>query len=289
MPYSALPSARRRHYEIDGTVAGYNLNGGFGAGLGTLFTSTDLTNLNGETPSVGANVITSFANNVTAYMFWLFAELVDLNYFLSRGSSNGTYSFGNFQSSTDTSTGIDGTWNNVGSTGTLSSSAAGGDWWRSTTPATLTSNNTGIRGIRFTSFGSSNLFHQNVYIWGTKHSGQTADDIIFLESDGTTEWPNDDDWGDVAAGSPAVTHTYYVKNTSGTKTANTITVKASGSDSSKWTVSLDNVSFASSKSISSLAAGATQIVYFKFTPPAGASGVFRPNAAYLEADVTSWT
>lgn len=68
-----------------------------------------------------------------------------------------------------------------------------------------------------------------------------------------------------------------------------LAVKSSGSDSARWTVSLDNVSFASSQSISSLAPGATQVVYFKFTPPSPGSGVYRPYAGYLEADVTSWS
>jgi hypothetical protein len=153
----------------------------------------------------------------------------------------------------------------------------------------LTANNTNLIGLRFRIVRAYNYHVGSVYLWGTKHAGATPDDILFLESDATTEWPNDDDWGDINAGAAAVTHQYYVKNSSATKTANTITVKSSGSDTGRWTVSKDNITFTSSVSITSLAPGATQVIYFKFTPPSPASGVYRPYAAYLEADVTSWT
>lgn len=293
MPYSALPAARRRHYEIDGTVEGWNTTS-FAAGMTSLATPAQMLTLNEESPTVDA-AITSVPSPGDLFFYVLFPERVDLSFFVVRFANVqiGNLTLSNLTSSSDTTNGADGTWTAMASTGTrlYDITTGAGDWWRANAPATLTSNNTNITAIRFQVHNGDTLTNsgfRNLYIWGTKHSGQTPEDIIILQSDATTEWPNDDDWGDVGAGTAAVTHTYYVKNTSATLTANAITVKASGSDSARWTVSLDNASFASSKSIASLAPGATQVVYFKFTPPALTAGTSRPYAAYLEADVTNW-
>jgi hypothetical protein len=282
---------------------GYNVNGGFGAGLTTILSSGTMAILDEESPTVPGPAISSWCtggSNASMYFWTIFPELVDISYQMQRqhqaGGNGYTFSFSSAQSSPDTTTGVDGTWSNLtfGSGTQIANLNTGGDWWRSTAPSAITVNGTGIKAIRFQILASggninSAAFMDNQYFWGTKHSGQTPDDIVFLEADDATEWPNDDDWGDVQAASTPVSHTYYVQNSSSGKTANTITIKSSGSDSGQWTVSLDNVSFGASQSVASLGPGASQIVYFKFTPPSSSGGNLRPYAAYLEADVVSWS
>ena len=285
MPYPALPSSRRRHYEIDGSIFGWNQTS-YATGMTSVASGAQMLALNEETPSVDSALYSAAGGQNFFYL--MFPELVDVTNFICRCGSGGQV-FQNIQTSPDSTNGNDGTWNTPSTSGTLNVFGSGGDWWRSTTPASLTTNNTSLKGIRFQIQMASNGTLNNVYVWGTKHSGQTPDDIIFLESDGATEWPNDEDWGDIPAGTGASVHTYYVKNASGTHTANTITLKMSGSDSTRWTISLDNVSFGSSQSISSLVAGAQQIFYVKFTPPTAAAANYRPYAGYIEADVVSWS
>lgn len=287
------------HYEIDGAVVGCNSTS-YGTGMTTVLSGAQKLALNEESPTVDSAVISS-ANGSTTYVYIIFPELVDITRFMSRcvhsSDGSGSFSLNNLTGSTDTTNGADGTWVAITKSGNTvvsqnyDSGAVNPNWWRSTSPGTLSANNTGLKAIRFDigNSGANNASIRSLHLWGSKHSGETSDDIVFLEGDGSTERASDDDWGDVAVVSSPSTHTFYVKNTSETKTANTITVKSSGSDSARWTVSKDNVTFSSSVSITSLAAGATQVIYVKFTPPADTAGNYRPFAAYLEADVTSWT
>lgn len=291
MPYPALPTARRIHYEIDGSIVGWNGSGvGFSGGMVNIASAAQMLALNEETPTVDSTLFVVSGGTLNSCVYVLFSELKDLSFFMHRmtGGSSGTYTA--IQGSTNTTTGVDGTWNTIGTGAGTAQATGSGDWWRSTAPQALTSNNTGLIGVRFgVGQNLSNYNFKNVYLWGAKSSGQTPNDILFLQADGVTEWTSDDDWGDVQSTAGFVTHTYYVKNASASLTANSVTVKSNGSDTGQWTVSLDNITFGSTVSVGSLAPGATQIIYVKYTPVALAGGVLRPYAAFIEADVVSWS
>lgn len=289
MSYGTLVAERRLHFEVDGTVGGYN-NTGIGNGLVNVLSAANMGYLNGETPTIDVSVL---SNMGSFHVYFLFPELVDLHDLIVRGASPSlhTLSISNLAGSPDTTNGIDGTWTAIGTSGTVLYSNAANDWWRtaSVSPGSLTSNNTGLKGLRMTltySGSSSNNAIRNIMLWGHKTSGQTPDDLIFTEGDGSTERPDDHDYGDLLAGGSAVTETMYVKNVSGTKTASTIDLAVAGSDNGRVTISLDNATYASTRQIASLAAGATQILYVRFTPPSPGAGVYRPHACYVKATVS---
>jgi hypothetical protein len=205
----------------------------------------------------------------------------------------GTLGTPTMSSSPDTTNGLDGTWSTVTITGT-SAVLTNTDWWRSTLPATLTNNITGIRGLRISVQLSSGAGQFNIlrglHIFGAKTSGQTADDIQFLNSDGTTVSTKDFDYGDIAAGGAVSDTTIYVKNSSGTKTANNVALSFYGSNPGDFLVSTDGGStFLTSALLATLASGATQQLIVRYTPPALASGNATPRAANLRAAVGSWT
>jgi hypothetical protein len=292
MPYSTWPTQLKMPLDLDGSIMMFN-TASFTSTY-TFLSTADVSQLQGESPAKIANtVLTPGSGGPTTNFFIvvLFPELRDLTGILV--AMTGTLGTPTMSSSPDTTNGLDGTWSTVTITGT-SAVLTNTDWWRSTLPATLTNNITGIRGLRILVQLSSGAGQFNIlrglHIFGAKTSGQTADDIQFLNSDGSTVSTKDFDYGDSAAGGAITDTTIYVKNQSGTKTANNVVLSLVGSNPTDFTISTDGGStFFTSRTLTSLAAGATQAVVVRLTTPSIAGGNATPRAANLRAVVGSWT
>lgn len=292
--YSSLVSARKICFSQDGTIVGYDsATAAAYRGLVNVCSAGDLLQLDGESPAEDTSIVTVASNYLTAYA--LFPELRDLSYMLLRygTTSSTTNPTHTVATSPDTTNGIDGSWTTITVTGTLSYVTNNVDWWRANAPASLSGAVTGIKGVRFQTSGSTfgtGTGWRGWHIWGHKYSGQTPDDIVFLDTGLTTEFAADYDFGDVLAASATQDITIAVKNVSGTKTANSIVLTMVGSNPSDYLISIDAGStFGSTKTITSLAAGATQNVVLRLAPPAATAGNYTPRAANLKASVTSWT
>lgn len=288
MPYAAL-TFRKMALSVDGTVVGWN-NTTAGAGLVNVLSAGDMQQIDGESPAKVAS--TAMGAGSTSFIYVIFPELRDLTGWLIRGSAS-TPALSQMATSPDTTNGADGTWTAITVAGGGSSGAntTGTDWWRASAPAALTGSVTGIKGIRIQvnpSGGSG--FIQGLHIFGKKTTGQTADDVIFLDLGLVSEITADYDYGDVPAASANRDVTLAVKNVAPAHTANNIVLDFVGSNPGDYNVSIDGgSSFGTTKTITSLVAAASQPIVVRFIPPAASAGNYTPRAAQIRAVVTSWT
>jgi hypothetical protein len=292
MPYPAVPG-RKMALSLDGSLVGFN-NSASNVGLATVFGSTDMAQLDGESPAKDSN--TAFpANSISSanFLYVLFPELRDISTFFLRFSSNGGGTITvSVQVSADTTNGADGTWTSLTFTGVGVQAGIVGDWWRSITWPVITAGQTGsIKAIRFqVNNTNSQAFLRQVHIFGKKSTGQAADDVIFLGTDQVNELTADLDLGDLQAASGPYDTTIAVKNVSSFKTANSVVLDFQGSYTGDFQVSIDGGStFGSTKTITSMAPAAIQPIVIRNTPPSASGGNYIPRAANLRAVVTSWS
>jgi hypothetical protein len=290
--YSSWPTQLKMPLDLDGSMILYYNNSNIATRTipWIICTSTQVANFTGESPAKDVN----FGGNGNQDLNFciLFPELRDVTGLLVRknGSSSGIDSIA---TSPDTTNGIDGTWNTPTQAGTFFVQTGAVDWWRSNAPGTLSgANSLGVRALYFhiARGGDGGLQISHIHVFGSKSSGQTADDLQFLDSDGTTVSTKDYDFGDIAAGGTTSDTTIYVKNASGTKIANNVLLSFYGSNPGDYLLSTDGGgTFLSSATLATIAAGATQQVIVRCTTPSVASGNATPRAAVLRAAAGSWT
>lgn len=283
--------------DLDGSVILWN-GGLLGPGAGGfsspmfLATTAEMAQVNGESPAKDTDT-SLLVNTSTSFVVVLFPELRDLTAILVRWRAGANLGTITYQTSTDTTNGMDGTWNTVTTSGTTQVSTANADWWRANAPGTFTGANiTSIKALRFSQVHSGGAASalRGLHLFGKKSSGQTVDDILFLDPDGSTVSTVDYDYGDVGAGGVTSDVTVYVKNASATKTANNVALSFSGSNTGDFLMSIDGGSnFFTTRLVASLAPAATQAIVVRVTTPAIASGVATPRAANLRAAVGTWT
>ncbi len=189
------------------------------------------------------------------------------------------------QFSSDTTTGLDGTWTTIVN-----------PWARDMTGGTLPSYRTkinpvsagSVKGLKF-NFGSSGIRPANIHLYGDIPSSSNPDRLIFWEPvNNNATGGSWFDWGDLVQGT-SQTKTFRIKNNSGTKTANSILLTA-GTETFAMSVdfSSDDITYTPSLSLGDLAPGAvTGVLYVRRTVPA--SEPLRMQAAYFKAAASSWT
>lgn len=297
MPYAALPD-RRMPYDNDGTVFGYRNGGGLGAdfayGLSSFVSQATLLEMNDDdnTPAIlfggtGGNALYGFfyiffpeSREVTGWVQVMGDQTGGTNY-----ESFGAYAL---QGSSDSTNGVDGTWETASVSGapqvlpTL-------DGWRSTI---RTVSFTGPKkALRLYAYGDASAFSQvwilRFHLYGEKAAGQTPDDLVFIDHDTTpgVEYASPEDFGDQPLGTTVVRQ-FRVKNVSGSKTANTINLQCSDTD---FSISTDGSTWVATINITSLSAGAeSSTMYVRCVTPAPGNPL-GPRYARIVATVASYT
>lgn len=288
MAYPALPD-RRMPYDNDGTVVMQGDNYGLIYGSNLSYPNgaavLGLNGFSGLRTGRGASA-TNADWQLTTWLF--FPELREVSG-LYDSIANASVGTAVLKGSADTTSGLDGTWENASWTPVSPVAATQSDQWRS-----------GIRAVSFTggkkairldlpglggSQGSPTLAVLHVY--GEKAAGQTPDDLIFINHQDTpgVEYQAPQDFGDRPLGT-TVTHTFRVKNVSPTKTANSVNLQCNDTD---FTISTDGSTWVTTINIASLAAGAeSATLYVRCTTPAPGNAL-GPRFARIIAIVGSWT
>lgn len=192
--------------------------------------------------------------------------------------------FYQLQGSNDTTNGVDGTWE------TASTSAAAYttlfDWRSGIKTVSFTGPKKVIRMLFSGVYSNASIAPYALHLYGAKGTGQTPDDIIYLDADNAdAPFTAPIDFGDIPLGTSAIRH-FKVQNTSATKTANTINIQCNDSD---FIISSDGVTWVVTINIASLAAGAKSgTLYVRDTAP-NPGGRLGPRFARIVTTVASYT
>lgn len=288
MTYAALPD-RRMPWDDDGTICGM---GNLFDGITVYPSGSQNIQANGSAfGSVGAAGTennSSGAGSADAGVWLFFPEQREVTAYYAvaekNAGSGAVVTVKSIQGSNDTTNGLDGTWE----TATISGSP---------TRATAYSWRDQIKTISFTGpkqtirilydMGSATVLNPYLtHVYGAKGSGQTPDDILFLDPTASdAEFVAPIDFADQPLGTTVV-KTFKVKNGSATKTANTINIQCNDAD---MAISDDNVTFTTTLNISSLGAGAKSgTLYIRCTTPA-AGNLMGPRFARIVVTVASFT
>lgn len=302
MAYPAIPDVRIG-YDNDGAVVAYGAGSNdsvaarFAAGPTSYITGSALIALNGYSYTAFPALIdlaVDAGSNIPYRAMWVFfpeqREVTEV--FLGTLSTitvQGTL-VSSIQGSTDTTNGVDGTWQ----TATLSSPVGSGpqslDSWRAWFGSvSFTGPVSAIRiGLNWGIGNPSTVNHVNVailHLYGTKGAGQTPDDIIYLDGQHAyAAFTTVEDFGNVPLGTTTV-RTFKVQNSSATKTANSINLQCNDAD---FAISTDSVTWVTTINIASLAAGASSaVLYVRNTSPSP-GGRLGPRFARIVTTVGSW-
>lgn len=189
------------------------------------------------------------------------------------------------QVSSDTTTGLDGTWTTVVN-----------PWSRQVAvnpiPTYRTAINTAvagsIKGIKF-NFNSSTIRIATIHLYGSIPTTSNPNRLIFWEPvNNNATGGAYFDWGDVVQGS-SQTKSFRIKNNSSTQTANSVAI-STGAETFGMALqfSTDNATFTASINIGNLAPGAlSNVLYVKRAVPVGEP--LQVQTSYLKAHANSWT
>ncbi len=209
------PPGRRMAYDRDGTVLlwAYDNNTVFE------FTTGDKQTLNGEAGAFFRNGW----NNASGYLTWVFPELRSLVGYWAHWRADNTPGTGELRISTNTATGVDGTW-----------STAQATWTRQTsysktgqrTNITAVSGVSAVRaiGFRFSNTNGNSSRSEGWHLYGEPATGENPDRLRFwhptLDQEVSGAYL---EWGDTPRLSTE-TRTFRIKNNSASLTAYSIVV-----------------------------------------------------------------
>lgn len=281
MPYPTLPD-RRIGYDNDGSIGWYG-----STTLGPTY-SLDLPTWNGlsglweeRQGFNGAN-----GNYRAAWLFMPELRYITAFWAVANVQEYGRYIFNQqwlaIAGSSDTTNGLDGTWEDGIVTGGMPSYVAN-DSWRA--GIRLVQFSEAKKAIRLYSIWENDAYHYSsglCHLYG--HPLGSTDDLIFIDASSGTEFPIDLDWNEIAIGVNVVKQ-FKVKNISPTKTANTVGLACNDTD---FTISTDDITYGTSISVGTLTAGSSSATYYVKANPAGGSTP-GPRFSRIVGTVGSWT
>lgn len=295
MSYPALPD-HRIPYHRDGTRIGYRISNlqNFNEGIASWMTQTEAIQFNDAT----YQSVYSGADCMKMWFFFPEQREVTAAYTASTGKGSGSSSERIdlvLHGSNDTTNGLDGTWEVASFPGGNPHRRSGAESWFNNLP--FDDWRTQIKPVSFTGakkavrllYGGTAPFNTEcfgfVHLYGEKAAGQTPDDVIFIDDNTDLEFQAALDFGDRPLGT-TVARVFRLKNTSSTKTANTVNLQCNDSD---FSISADGVTWVATLNFSSLAPGAeTSNLYVRCTTP-GPGGMLGPRFAEMVVTVGSWT
>lgn len=273
--YSDVPGPRMA-YDRDGTISLYGMSQS--ESVATPGGVNDLTLLNNESfDGVGSRYWT----------YLIFPQLRDIVGYAIHTSSGDR----GIHTSTNTTTGLDGTWTSRGSYSTVG-----------TTPqmrSISTVNWTGVKAIKV--YADSGAYtwnavsHNLIHLYGTISAGQTPDRLRIwhptLDQEVTGAYF---DWGDIQRNGASITKTFRIKNNSAALTANSIVLSSEAltdttpTNAGQHTFAPDGVTFSSPLNIGNLAPGAisSEITVRRLTPTNAALSLWWTR---INAVAGSWT
>lgn len=283
MPYQSLPS-RAMPYNTDGSVVKIIST------IGGVFSlsSNEMAELNDEDYNDAHGDILTTG---THYMVVFFPEpRTVLGLFaLARRSWSGPGGPILLEGSTDSTNGLDGSWESANApSGYNGNSTQFDEWRKSVKPVSFSQ---AVRVIRIKFCGPEEQYRNSLicHVYGVKGSGQTPDDILFLDAEASdAEFTNPLDFGDRPAGT-STQHQIKIKNASTTKTANNINlyvedpadiIRIAWSSSGPWQTTLNVASLASNTKSS--------VIYVKCETPAPPTPL-GPRRAPIRVSVGSWS
>lgn len=262
--YPALPG-HRMAYDADGTAV---LNSD-GTSIAVL-SSGQAQGINNESGAIAYTTASQFES----LMILIFPENRDIVGYVCEMAGNIATTL--IETSTNTTTGLDGTWTGHGSISISNTSAPA---YRTINALSLT----GVKAIRFNTnsggFGFNTWKWSGVHIYGQPSSGQNPDSLRVYDSTGTSEVGGDYfDFNEIQrTGVSSIQFTIH--NLSSTKTATTLVVSmptpltdASPTLVGQYQFSLNGVTYGSSVTFASLAPGATTAtIWIRDTVNSGAA------------------
>jgi hypothetical protein len=287
MPYTAFLS-RIMPYHIDGTVIKVM---DATNGVTKTMSSGELAELN----DIDFTLVGFGGDEDDTWIVVFFPELRDVKAIFATTLVNGAAgayvsSIANLQGSADTTNGLDGTWNNA-TVAAYPPAANELDSWRKSFKAL--SGCDGVKAIRFkcTNDAWGSAYWGGLYvlhIYGTKTSGQTPEDILFLDAENSdAEYAIPQDFGDRPAAT-SVTHQIKIKNAHASKTANNVVMTVVDPDDIVR-ISDDGTNWVTSKTIASLASNTkSAVIYLKCETPVPPTPL-GPKRGYIYVTVGSWS
>lgn len=294
MPYTAVPDMRMP-IDADGTVCYYRVQGSSAAatfpnGPTTLISQANLLELQ-DLDNTGVSGMSGYENanpaNSTLAVWAFFPESREVTAHFSCETTSVPYSPAEtLQGSSDSTNGTDGTWETASFPSGIAHTNYNFDNWRaSIKPVSFTGPKRVVRDGVGSNVGGATLSMWHWY--GEKAAGQTPDDVIFINHDDTpgVEFTAVEDFGDQPLGTTVVRQ-FRLKNTSATKTANTVNIQC---NDGYFALSEDNVNWVATINITSLSAGAeSSTLYVRCTTPAPPSTI-GPYFSRIIVTVASYT
>lgn len=282
-------SEHRIPYDIDGSEVGYSFQAGvalstlFGNGISNWLDSQSKQNLNREDRAQEWGAYSNYAG----FGFWFFfPELREINKIGIQYPATGISvpSENIIQGSTDTTNGMDGTWETA--VYSFPTPSADLDNWRDNIFTVSFSGP--IKALRFGIRHYSTTVTIKVcgiHIYGRKAAGEQIDDIAFCDDLGN-ELTSLIDWEDRPEGTTQI-RTIKVKNTSTNKIANNVNLQLNHSDfTMAWSPNGPWQSVLDIASIGPNSLSSTVYIRNALLPPLLTLG---PKAARIIATVGSWS
>ncbi|MGD0020105.1 MAG: hypothetical protein ABSD62_12695 [Candidatus Limnocylindrales bacterium] len=323
MAYTALPDMRIP-YDNDGSAVGWSSSGNssgngnpcnFGAGVTSWMSGSEMSEMNDEDATAGALPLMGSvgigSRQASTQVWWFFPErrtVTGLSILVNGGGGMaGTFGTSSgirtdlslLQGSNDSANGVDGTWESASIPGgwqsviaPLNDLAYAGsrfEAWRAVIGAiSFTGGKATVRaGVKAECSITQNLQIVGLHLYGEKVAGQTPDDVIYINHDDTpgAEYAAPEDFGDQPLGTTVVRQ-FRLKNTSATRTANSITVQCNDAD---FAISSDGTTWVVTINIASLGPGAqSATMYVRCTTPAPGN-LLGPRFARIVTTVSSYT
>lgn len=281
MPYALLPD-RRMPYDNDGSQTGA---GNLTSGVYQWYSGTELNELQDDDFTFVSISITGGGN----FVFFPENREVTAYYWIAKTSNNpADIPSKTVYGSLDSVNGLDGTWETGSQPSGTPTYSTNYDWRSGIKPISFTGPKRVFRCIGGNAGVGSQVHYNNIFhLYGEKAAGQTPDDIIYIDHDTTpgTEYTGPEDFGDQPLGTTVVRQ-FRIKNTSATKTANTINIQCNDAD---FAISEDGVVWVVTINIASLSAGAeSATLYVRSTTPA-LGALLGPRFARIVTTVASYT
>lgn len=280
MPYPTLPG-RAIPYHLDGTVV--KVIDSVSGVVHTFTAGGDLDELNDEdlTRITG----TSYDPD-TCYIVFFFPEKREIDglFGMFWRDSNQYLAPSLLEGSNNTTNGIDGDWTAIGTAFNPISSDF--DSWRD--DIKTYSHGTAYETVRVrggANYGGPRVIH----LYGFKESGQTPDDLVFLDPDnGTAEFTEPMNFGDVEAGQSEQL-TFIVKNESAGSAADSITLTVTDPDDIIRVGTSSAGPWQTSLSLGNLGPGSSTPILYCKSEPAAPPTPLEPERATIDVEVGSWS
>lgn len=274
MPNFLDPPGRRLAYDSDGSVMTiYRLSAG-------TITEESVANKKTYNDESTGYVVHSGYYGTTHFGLYFPGPRDITDIYLGFNPTSYGYTAPSFDWSSTSTNPLDGTWTNVAFNG-LSTSGSPNPEYRSPTGWVAS----GVRAIRFvtgaTGGNGQQIWLTSFHVYGTRAAGDTSRQVAFVDLAGN-RFAKDFDFQDRPRGSTYKwkagtlynqSSELYVKNFSATETANNVIVgqeALTGAMHNNIRISTDDVTYAQTKTFTSIAPGAVAgPIFVRWTPPAG--------------------